>query len=56
MIEYFRLTIEYLRSALGGSIYKKTYQKNDGEIRLRRTINIHYSIFNNQFLVKVVKY
>ena len=33
MIEYCRLTIDYLRSAFGGSIYKKTYQKNDGAER-----------------------
>jgi len=47
MIEYFRLNIEYLRSASGAINFIKTYQRNDGAKRLPQIFNSQYSIVNS---------
>jgi hypothetical protein len=44
-IEYFRLNIEYLRFASGGSFLKKPI-KIDGAKRLPQIFNLQYSIVN----------
>ena len=45
MIEYCRLNIDYLRSACGGSIFKRPIKKWRSEAT---STNIQYSIFNSQ--------
>jgi len=42
-IEYFRLNIDYLRPAFGGSIYKEPIQKMAEQSDFHK-----YSIFNSQ--------
>ncbi len=63
MIEYFRLTIEYLRFASGGSIFKRP-MKNDGATRGASAcaaraitlVEIRYSIFMIRYSIFLASY